>query len=100
MIQKLLKNLDSLSALDHFGAEYSSFKSLSLLPIDTVKIDRSLIFDLTLDHTYKVTVQAIITMAQTLEYKVCAKGVETAKEVSILSLLAVIMHKDISILVP
>ncbi|MDQ7085805.1 MAG: GGDEF domain-containing phosphodiesterase [Sulfurovum sp.] len=85
---KLLKEFGFSLALDHFGAEYSSFKSLSLLPIDTVKIDRSLIFDLTLDHTYKVTVQAIITMAQTLEYKVCAKGVETAKEVSILSLLA------------
>ena len=81
---KLFKELGLSLSLEHFGAGYSSFKYLNLLPIDTIKIDRSLIFDLTLNLQHQTTVKAIIELAHTLGYKVVAEGVETSQESSIL----------------
>ena len=81
---KLFKELGLSLSLEHFGAGYSSFKYLNLLPIDTIKIDRSLIFDLTLNLKHQTTVKAIIELAHTLAYKVVAEGVETSQESSIL----------------
>jgi len=81
---KLFKELGLSLSLEHFGAGYSSFKYLNLLPIDTIKIDRSLIFDLTLNLQHQTTVKAIIELAHTLGYKVAAEGVETSQESSIL----------------
>lgn len=81
---KLFKALGLSLSLEHFGAGYSSFKYLNLLPIDIIKIDRSLIFDLTLNLKHQTTVKAIIELAHTLGYKVVAEGVETSQESSIL----------------
>jgi len=84
---KLFKELGLSLSLEHFGARYSSFKYLNLLPIDTIKIDRSLIFDLTLNLKHQTTVKAIIELAHTLGYKVVAEGVETSQETVILKAL-------------
>ncbi len=81
---KLFKELGLSLSLEHFGAEYTSFKYLNLLPIDTIKIDRSLIFGLTLNLKHQVTVKAIIELAHTFGYKVVAEGIETSQESSIL----------------
>ncbi len=84
---KLFKDFGLSIALDNFGAGYSSFKYLNILPIDTIKIDRSLIFDLTLNSKNQTTVKAIIELAHTLGYNVVAEGVETSKEANILASL-------------
>jgi len=84
---KLFKDFGLSLALDHFGAGYSSFKYLSMLPVDTIKIDRSLIFDLTLNLKHQTIVKAMIELAHTLGYKVVAEGVETSQEASILAAL-------------
>jgi len=84
---KLFKDFGLSLALDNFGAGYSSFKYLNMLPIDMIKIDRSLIFDLTLNLKHQTTVKAIIELAHTLGYKVVAEGVETSQESSILAAL-------------
>lgn len=84
---KLLNDFGISLSLEHFGAGISSFKYLALLPIDTIKIDRSLIFDLTLNLTHQKTVKAMIDMAHTFDYKVVAEGVETTEEASILTKL-------------
>ena len=84
---KLFKDFGLSVALDNFGAGYSSFKYLNMLPIDMIKIDRSLIFDLTLNLKHQTTVKAIIELAHTLGYKVVAEGVETSQEASILAAL-------------
>ena len=84
---KLFKDFGLSLSLDNFGAGYSSFKYLNMLPIDTIKIDRSLIFDLTLNLKHQTTVKAIIELAHTLGYKVVAEGVETSQEASILEAL-------------
>lgn len=82
---KLLKDFGISLSLDHFGAGYSSLKYLALLPIDMIKIDRTLIFDLTLNLNHQKTVKAMIDLAHTLGYEVVAEGVETSQEAEILS---------------
>ena len=84
---KLFKEFGLSLTLERFGAGYSSFKYLSLLPIDNIKIDRSLIFDLTLNLKHQTTVKAMIEFAHTLGYKVVAEGVETSQETTILTAL-------------
>ncbi len=96
----VIKNIDKISkdlklfnefglslTLEHFGAGYSSFKYLNLLPVDNIKIDRSLVFDLTLNLKHQATVKSIIEMGHILGYKVLAEGVETSQEASILTAL-------------
>ncbi len=84
---KLLKDFGISLSLDHFGAGYSSLKHLALLPIDTIKIDRAMIFDLTLNVSHQTTVKAMIELAHTLGFEVVAEGVETTQEATILSAL-------------
>ena len=83
----LFEDLGLSIALDHFGAGYSSLKHLQMLPISTLKIDRSLIFDLSSNLDHQIAVKGIVNLAHALGYEVIAEGVETSKEVSILNSL-------------
>ncbi|RCN56376.1 GGDEF domain-containing protein [Acidiferrobacter thiooxydans] len=64
-------------AVDDFGSGYSSIAHLKIFAIDTIKIDRSLIRDMTGDVSNESVLQAIIAMAHKLGIKVIAEGVET-----------------------
>ena len=71
--------------LDHFGTGYSSLASLAHLPIHLIKIDRSLVPDVTaLPDAVSVT-RAIIRMAHDLQRPVVADGVQTEGQVGLLS---------------
>jgi EAL domain-containing protein (putative c-di-GMP-specific phosphodiesterase class I) len=63
-------------ALDDFGTGFSSLNLLRSLPINTVKIDRTLIDPLP-DADARAVVQAICTLAAVLQLDVVAEGVET-----------------------
>lgn len=84
---RLLKDMGFTITLDHFGAESSSLHELQALPLSVLKIDRSLIFDLEASLEHQNTVKALIGVAHTLGYQASAEGVETAKEVSLLTSL-------------
>ena len=71
-------------ALDDFGTGYSSLSYLRRFPINTLKIDRSFISDMTKIEGDIVLVSAIISMAKALGISVVAEGVELKKEVDIL----------------
>ena len=81
---QLFKDLGLSISLDHFGAGYSSISQLQMLPISTIKIDRSLIFDLSSNLDHQMAVKAIIRLAHVLGYEVVAEGVETSRESTIL----------------
>jgi len=71
--------------LDDFGKEYSSLAYIKKLPIAAIKIDRSFINDLPRDEDDAAIVKSILAMAETLELRVVAEGVETAEQLGFLA---------------
>ena len=64
-------------ALDDFGIGFSNLSQLSRLPLDILKIDRSLVQGLGSDPKAEAIVSAIIGMAHALGCRVIAEGIET-----------------------
>ncbi len=87
---RVLKNLERLSALgfsltiDDFGTGYSSFEYLSMLPVQSVKIDMCFVRDLPTNAKHQPIVRAMIDLAHALGLKVVAEGVEDAATVTLL----------------
>jgi len=67
-------------AIDDFGAGASSLAYFRTLPVDFIKIDRSLIADTPFSRVDTTIVTAITTLAIDLGFKVCCEGVETAEQ--------------------
>ncbi len=71
-------------SIDDFGTGYSSLYYLKAFPIDTLKIDRSFIRDVTIDPNGAQIVETIILMAHNLGISVVAEGVETREQLELL----------------
>ena len=77
-----LKDIGIQISIDDFGTGYSSLNYLKKLPVNTLKIDRSFIFDIDTNPSSKALTSAITTMAHDLKLNVVAEGVETYKQLS------------------
>lgn len=67
-------------AIDDFGTGYASLGHLNQLPIDTLKIDRSLVCAVDRDGQSRQLVKTIVDMAENLNLQVIAEGVETESQ--------------------
>lgn len=71
-------------AIDDFGTGFPSFSYLQRFSFDVLKLDRSLISTLGTSDRARVVVGAMQHLAERLEFKMIAEGVETTQELNIL----------------
>jgi len=83
VLQKL-KGLGIGLAIDDFGTGHSSLAYLKRFPIDTLKIDRVFINDLSTDPDDEALVNGILSLAEAFGMQVVAEGVETHAQARLL----------------
>jgi diguanylate cyclase (GGDEF)-like protein len=82
-----IENLQTLSIgveIDDFGSGYSSLGYLTSLPVNNLKIDRSFITSLGVSRSGLPIIRAILAMADSLNMKVIAEGIETLEQLNAL----------------
>lgn len=75
-----LKNYGFLVSMDDFGTGYSSLHSLSVLPIDVVKFDRSFIKNSTSNPKGLKILSGLIQLCKQIDFSVICEGVENTSE--------------------
>ena len=87
VVQQQIGSLRALGvhiAIDDFGTGYSNLATLARLPIDTIKLDRSLVQDLPTSAEKQTIVRTIFGLARSFGFQTVAEGVETAEELGFL----------------
>lgn len=79
---QLIRDKDIAISIDDFGTGYSSLSYLPILPINTLKIDRSFIIDLQNNSDNQKIIQTIVNLAENFNLSVIAEGVETKEELA------------------
>ena len=76
-------------AIDDAGAGHASMRHVTQLAPDYIKIDRSLIHDIHLDHAKRALVRSMVTLEKELGARVVAEGIESTEELRALRELGV-----------
>jgi diguanylate cyclase (GGDEF)-like protein len=86
-----LQRLGVRISIDDFGTGYSSLSYLQQLPIDSLKVDRSFVRDVTFPATEpdhgRSLVKSIVSLAHSLGMEVVAEGIETVDQLEFLRTL-------------
>ena len=81
---KQLRDMGIKIALDDFGTGYTSIKQLMLLPINILKVDKSLIDDIETNQNIRDVVDSVIYMGHIMNCEVISEGVEKEVQIDIL----------------
>ncbi len=87
-VLKALKGIGVSLAIDDFGTGYSSLGYLQRFPLDILKVDKSFVDELGESPEGEEIVSAVINLAHALGLKVVAEGVETERQLEVLSRLS------------
>jgi EAL domain-containing protein (putative c-di-GMP-specific phosphodiesterase class I) len=82
---KQWKEMGVRIAMDDFGTGYSSLSYLSRLPVDCLKLDQSLVHRMTQDVKTAAVARLIVSMGAELGIDVVAEGVETERQLAMLT---------------
>ena len=74
-------------SLDDFGTGYSSFNYIKTLPLDFLKIDNSMMYDLGGDKKSEDIIKTIVNLSHILDLTVICEGVETKEQALMLKQL-------------
>lgn len=75
-----LKSMGVRLSIDDFGTGYSSLNYLKSFPLDTLKIDRMFVRDVSTNPEDAAMVTAILTMASSLGLETVGEGIETKEQ--------------------
>ena len=81
---KALHEMGIKIALDDFGTGYTSIKQLMMLPINILKVDKSLIDDIESSQSMRDVVDSVIYMGHVMNCEVISEGVEKEAQLDIL----------------
>lgn len=83
-----IRQLGVLVSLDDFGTGYSSFRYLQFLPIDTLKVDKAFVSNLTENPNMQAKLtESIISLGNKLELETIAEGVERKEQLKVLKMM-------------
>ena len=89
-METTIENINSLKALgvqialDDFGTGYTSIAQLMKLPVNLLKIDKSLIDDIETNQTMRDMVDSVIYMGHIMNCEVISEGVENENQLAML----------------
>ena len=79
-VMNRLREIGVELSLDDFGTGYSSLSYLHRLPVNSLKIDRSFVSQMSESEEHSEIVRTIVRLAQNLKMDVIAEGIETSEQ--------------------
>ncbi len=83
-----LKEMGINIAIDDFGKGYSSLHRLELVPFNRIKIDKSILKDISLERKKLVIAEAVVSLAKALMADITVEGVENMEQLNFIRKIA------------